>query len=354
MIKMRIAYIIPALVNKGPILVVKNIIENLSLENIANITVFYFDKNPELEITNVNKIQISPKDKIDFDAYDIIHTHGIRPGKYIYNNKKNIKAACIATTHSIIFDEYKSNYNVVVAFFIERLWIKFLKRHDVVVTLTKKMQDYYQKLMPKQTIKLIYNGRSIVDEPIDIADEKNIEDFRSNHKIILGTVCAISKLKGLHQVINALKQLPDFGFIIVGDGSEKKALIDLAESLGVSKQCLFLGNRSKGYRYFSVFDIYVLSSYIEGFPLALLEAGIYGMATMCSSITVFRELFTEKEVSYFELDNVSSFLTSVQYAVSHKNELGFNLKQKCESQFSVQNMANKYLTLYQEAYKRLA
>ena len=86
---MKVAFIVSRLVNLGPVLVVRDLVVGLKQENI-DCTVFYFDEEKEISM-DCDTYRISFFEKIDFDAYDIIHSHGIRPDAYLYWHRFQIK-----------------------------------------------------------------------------------------------------------------------------------------------------------------------------------------------------------------------------------------------------------------------
>ena len=109
---MKIAFIIPSLTNKGPIIVVNTIIKNL-IDKVDLIDLFYFDDKQDL-IFPCKTYQIKFNKPINFDNYDIIHSHGYRPDKYLSLWKKNIhKAKIITTIHSDIKIDLFYNYNTI-------------------------------------------------------------------------------------------------------------------------------------------------------------------------------------------------------------------------------------------------
>lgn len=58
----------------------------------------------------------------------------------------------------------------------------------------------------------------------------------------------------------------------MGDGKERQPLQELAQTLGVADRVLFVGRKPAGFRFLQLADIFVMPSYSEGFPLAMLEA----------------------------------------------------------------------------------
>jgi glycosyltransferase involved in cell wall biosynthesis len=74
--------------------------------------------------------------------------------------------------------------------------------------------------------------------------------------------------------------------VIVGDGEERGALLDLAKTLGIEKDMRLTGFDTNPYRYMSRSAVFVLSSQWEGFGNVLVEAMALGtpvVSTNCES-----------------------------------------------------------------------
>lgn len=344
---MKIAFIIPKLVNQGPITVVKDIINYIN-NKVDIVDVYYFSNENEITI-NCNCYQINFFQLIDFDSYDIIHTHMLKPDLYIWFHKKHIKKAiCISTLHQNIFQNLKSSYNWFVALVLEKIWLNALNAQYCVITLTQAMQNQYKKKLEKINLCTIYNGRNIdIKQPIsfDVNEEQIIGTFKTKYKVI-GVSALLTKRKGIAQLIKALPYLSGYGIIIVGDGKEKNNLIKLAKKLNVYSSCLFLGYKMDGHRYLRLFDFYAMLSYSEGFPLGLLEAAQYKLPIVCSNLPIFRELFTDNEVSFFELDNISNLVTAIKSLHSNERIFASNFFKKVSETYSSTNMGHSYLNLY--------
>ena len=107
----------------------------------------------------------------------------------------------------------------------------------------------------------------------------------------------------------------------MGDGKERQPLQELAQTLGVADRVLFVGRKPAGFRFLQLADIFVMPSYSEGFPLAMLEAASMQKAIVCSDIPVFREIFSEQEIVTFELDNTNSLRDALITARREKEKL---------------------------------
>ena len=167
---MKIAFIIPSLINEGPIIVTKDIIEGL-INKVALVDVYYFDEKENSLSFPCNTYRISFFQKIDFNKYDVVHTHVFRPDLYTwYHRKKNHKCKFISTLHQIIYDNLKGNYNKLIAYIFEKIWIKALDKQDSIVYLTHLMANTYKDRIHKP-YQVIYNGRSYYKEKIEVEVE---------------------------------------------------------------------------------------------------------------------------------------------------------------------------------------
>lgn len=344
---MKIAFIVPALANKGPVLVVKDLVSILVKQPDVQVTVFYFDDIVQVKMDTATT-RISFNDRFNFDDFHIIHSHGLRPNKYVTKYRHEIKGTCIATMHSNIYEEYKYNYNRIIAALVVRIWKPFLKSQNIIISLSFQMEQFYRRLLPEKKMEVIYNGRVVGGElAIDSQDISIIEEVRRKY-VLLGTACILTYRKGIHQIIKALPLLPGCALLIIGDGPEKDKLLKLAEKQGVAHRCLFIGSRAAASRYFPLFDVFIMSSYSEGVPLALLEAAGSKVAAICSDIPLFRELFDSTEVSFFELDNSRSLADAVIKTQANRSMFSVNLYRKYCRKFTAEEMGMKHLRLYRD------
>ncbi len=102
-----------------------------------------------------------------------------------------------------------------------------------------------------------------------------------NYKIIL-YVGRLIKIKQLHILIKVVKYLKEnflsnFKLILVGDGPEKVYIQKLITNLNLEKSVYITGFLSKKeiYKYYSVADVFVLTSKYDNFPTVILEAMSY-------------------------------------------------------------------------------
>ncbi|QIH39499.1 glycosyltransferase family 4 protein [Flavobacterium sp. Sr18] len=343
---MRIAYILPSLVNTGPIVVVRNIVKNL-IDKVDLIDVYYFDESPLTLHFDCNVFHISKKDIIDFDKYDIIHSHMLRPDIYLYKNRKKIrKAKIISTLHQDTFINLGHQYNSLVAFSVSNFWCYVQRHFDGVISISDQIKDKYNSLLSNK-ITTIYNGCSISVNPI-VEDEnvQLIKQCKEKGYKILGSYAYITKGKGLSQVIDALVQLPHYAYVIFGKGPYLEALKEQVSRLKLDERVVFLPYVKTPDVYLKYMDIYMMPSYSEGFGLAMVEAALARKSIVCSELPSFHEIFTEKEATFFELDDANSLIESIHIAYSEIEKKGALAYIKASSFFTAEIMAANHLLYY--------
>jgi glycosyltransferase involved in cell wall biosynthesis len=139
----------------------------------------------------------------------------------------------------------------------------------------------------EEKITVIYNG-------IDI---KKVRDTASEHADIPGdysgktilTSCRLDTQKDFHTLLKAFKVVKNkvhSRLIIVGDGELKGEILDYAKSLGIDRDIILTGFQKNPFKYMKTADVFVLSSFYEGFANVIIEAmalGIPVVATNCPS-----------------------------------------------------------------------
>jgi phosphatidylinositol alpha-1,6-mannosyltransferase len=112
-------------------------------------------------------------------------------------------------------------------------------------------------------------------------------------KFIILTVARLVARKGVAQVMAALRQaqadLPEFVYVVVGDGPYKQALQTLAQVLGIN--IIFTGTVSEEVKaaWYQLCDIFVLTPQVdvidvEGFGIVYLEAQAHGKPVVAAAV----------------------------------------------------------------------
>ncbi len=105
---------------------------------------------------------------------------------------------------------------------------------------------------------------------------------------IIGTVGRLEPVKDQATLIRAFRlvhaRLPDTALVVVGDGSLRQQLEQVAAAEGVIDAVRFLGDRNDVARLLQGMDLFALSSLSEGYSIALLEACAVGLPIVATAV----------------------------------------------------------------------
>lgn len=344
---MKVAFIVSKLNKTAPNFYILNII--LGLKNKIEFEIFYFDNILELEFPcKINKLNFYKQ--YDFNKFDFIHSHGFRADIYAYKIKY-FKGKKISTVHSYIHFDLRSQFNSFISFVASKIWLFVLNRFDYLITLTNDMKKYYSQYLNNPKIYFIYSGHQIPKSTsiLSVNDKEHIFDFKGND-LLLCTIANLTSQKGINQTINLIAKNPKLKFLIIGEGKEKTNLINLAINNKCIDRCMFLGHKNNAWEFLKLIDVFVMSSYQEGFGLVNLEAGLMKKPILCSNISVFKEIFPDDCVSFFELNNIKSMENSLNNLMINYKLFSNNLFHLVNSQYNLQIMNDNYFDLYSKQF----
>ena len=364
---MKIAYIVPKLAQKGPVTVAYELV-CLMMAHGHECTVFHFDDGPDelgfpCETRRISwrggRAAEGGPGGLDFNRFDIVHSHGLRPDAYVCLHRPfrpaRSHARCISTLHNYVFEDLRYQYNHWTAFWAGRAWLAALRRHDTVVTLSRDALRYYSRFLPAHKLTYAYNTRRLPDDtaqgggllPLTEAERAEATGFAAACPHLIGVHAQLTARKGIDQLLRVLPQLPDHRLLIIGDGPARAELERQAAAEGIADRVRFLGYRPNASRYLPLYTLYALPSRSEGFPLALLEAAAQDVAVVCSDLPVFEELVTANEVAFFELENPEALCAAIVDATARKAELARNLHARYRAAFSPEHFYIRYLEIYE-------
>lgn len=341
---MKIAFILPSLDYKGPIVAAKNLIKSLQ-NDVDYIEVFYFNDIINLDL-GVKTTKISFLNKVNLDKFDIINSYMAKSDLYTAIFFKNDNRV-VTTMHNYFEKDLDLLYGNVKSFIYKNLWKYALKNKKNIIVSSNDMLNYYKNLL----------GDSICYHRIEYGvEKKEICDIKVEHKellshmkekyTILGSVGLLIKRKGYHQLIKFLSENKNYAVVIVGDGIERVNLMNEAKKYNVESRFIILGFQNNPTNYYKYFDIYMMTSYSEGCSLAMLEALSQSLPLVCSDISNHRACFSEKEVGFFELDNIKSLeeaILKVEKNIEYYKKAAYNLYKE---KFSLDVMRDRHIELY--------
>ncbi|MDZ4748751.1 MAG: glycosyltransferase family 4 protein [Saprospiraceae bacterium] len=346
---MKIAVIVPSLTERAPVQVAMTVAVQLARGG-HTVTVYYFKSTSGLwHAEGIVFVKISFFSRIDWDEYDIIHSHGFFPDAFVSLRKsRHSRAKSVSTIHNYVFPELKLLYNQVVSLTFGWSWVSFWKRMDHMVVLTNDALQYYRTLLPQKSISRIYNGKNIVPDPNVILPQHRllVEEIRKNYTYCIGSIAALISRKRIDILIRHLSRVETGGLMILGEGPQRKQLEELVAQHHLQDRVKFLGYIPQAHVYLELFDISAHPSMSEGFSLSLIEAAGYQKKIVCADIPSFCEAFTDDEATFF---NSHDELTIDQAILEawRDNEKPKKAYQKAVTSYSEERMGEEHEVLFE-------
>lgn len=223
---------------------------------------------------------------------DIIHVH-------ISDGGSLVRKAIIATT-ALIFNkpvlmhahgaEFQVTYSKLPKL-AQLVFSKIFRRCDDFIVLSKTWQEYYIN-------NLGLNEKQVIVLPNPTELPAQIPNRTNTSSIKFGFFGRVGSRKGTFDLIKAFAEIPQSlkqgcELIIAGDGDIEEAR-RLVENLNLTNHVQLLGwiDSQTRDKLLANIDVFVLPSYNEGLPMALLEAMGWGLPAIVTPVGGIPELIT--------------------------------------------------------------
>jgi glycosyltransferase involved in cell wall biosynthesis len=144
--------------------------------------------------------------------------------------------------------------------------------------------------------------------------------------------------------------MPDLQLWMVGDGSERKTLEDLAAALGIAQHVTFWGQQLDVARYFSVADAFVMSSSSEGLPMSLLQGFSLGVPAIVTDVGGMAEVVRLANAGYAvsptDPADMAAAILRMARGGSEREQFSKNAEAAFHSRFTLETMVDAYMDLY--------
>jgi glycosyltransferase involved in cell wall biosynthesis len=225
---------------------------------------------------------------------------------------------------------------------LKRLTSRFAAAHVAVGERSARMVEEAVGL-PHGRVDVIYNG----------VDEDGAEPLpRLAAGPVIGSLGRLSREKGFDIAIQALTELPEATLVLVGDGPERPSLERLAASEGVAERVRFVGWSDEARRYLPGFDVFILPSRFEAFPLAVVEAMLAARPVVAAGVGSVDEAVEEGQTGLlFPAEDAGALASAVGRLLTDEalaRTLGDAGRARALEHFTASSMARAYETVYRQ------
>lgn len=199
--------------------------------------------------------------------------------------------------HTDLFSPYFAKFSILnkIRLIIAK---NILRQAHLIRVVSRKIADSLveRNIDPKEIIiKPIHVNLDYIEEK-----KKEIgirENFRKQFPQFKNIVLMISRLepeKNIEMAISAfadvLKTKDECGLVIVGSGSQMSKLKKIVVDLKIDKNVVFVGWQSDTVQYYLGSDIFLHTSWYEGYGMVLREAQIAGMKIVSTDVGIARDV----------------------------------------------------------------
>ena len=276
---------------------------------------------------------------------DIIHTHGYKSDiiGIIAAKKSGIK--CVVTPHG-----FENSRDLKLRFYI---WLscKLMKYGDAVVPLSKQLlKDLQPYKIPNKKLHYIQNGVDLSE-----VEAQRIKPFnKTESKFVIGFLGQLISRKNVFAILDIFNKIHNKGIKaelrIIGDGDQRAELQNYACSLASSMDIHFLGYCDNRLEQLQQFDLFVMTSTLEGIPRCLMEAMAMKIPVAAFNISGIDQLIKDNHSGL--LAKLGDQLTLEKHWLTLisdndlRTQLADNAFEFIYQNYAAQRMANEYSQLF--------
>jgi L-malate glycosyltransferase len=292
---------------------------------------------------------------IEEGSFDLVHTHSPYPSvltRLVSLRKKGLKI--VHTEHSLPGSR--------------RLLTRIANRAtyrlcDLVISISADVDRAINSdrwLGPPAT-EIIRGGVAGTDlTPADLSTKAALRaelGIPEEHHVI-GNVAHLRKQKGhtlfLQVARTVAERRPDTTFVLVGREKEpgfEDELRSMARRLGLEDRVIFAGFVPDPYPLLSTFDVFLMTSQHEGFPVALIEAMALGVPAVATDVGGVAEAITHGDegllAPFGDSDMLAAHVIGLLEDDSERYRLASNARRRVEDEFTVEQMVRRVEGTYQ-------
>lgn len=203
--------------------------------------------------------------------------------------------------------------------------------------------------MKRKKAMILYNAIDLEKFRYNVAKRLDIrEKLKISDKFVVGFVGRLSPEKNILFLLNIFKQLHRINekshLVIVGTGDEETKIRQYIQENDMVGYVHLMGKRRDVECMYQAFDVLVLPSLHEGFPLVVVEALASGLQVVLSS-NITREFSFSENVRYIDLDNKDLWVESL-HALSKENLRNTGDGELNQDMFDIRCIVRKLEALY--------
>lgn len=280
---------------------------------------------------------------------DVVHSHKYKTNVYTLAASVGAGVGLVSTCHNWLGTSLRMRAYAA-------LDKRVLRRFDIVAAVSADIARVLANYVSHDRIRQAPNGVDVARfGRTDRAAAKAMLGLEGRR--VVGFVGRLSVEKGIEQLLRAVASVAQTDkrilALIVGGGGLRETLEQQVRELGIAEQVRFVGEQRDIATYYDAMDIFVLPSYNEGLPMAVLEAMASRVPVVASRVGEIPAVLDDgrcgwvvgagsaKEIAAAIID-----ISDRPDAVCRAVELA---RERVERRYSSGAMAREYLQMYRDA-----
>ena len=227
------------------------------------------------------------------DFYDVEIAYLEGPSARIISGSQDKKTKLFCWIHS----EQRNISHMSYAFRSKSEAIKCYKKFDEIICVSESIKkDFSAIINDLKKVEVLYN--TVESEKIKELSKEKVEEIVDNGYPIIIAVGSLKPIKGFDRLLRVVKRLIDnqvyLKLYILGKGPLEDSLKKYVSDNNLQEYVSFLGYQLNPYKYIDRADLFVCSSWSEGFSTAVTEALIVGTPVCTVDVPGMKELLGDK------------------------------------------------------------
>jgi glycosyltransferase involved in cell wall biosynthesis len=278
---------------------------------------------------------------------DAVHTHGYKSDVLGVLAAKKAGVPVIVTPHG-----FENAKDIKLRLFI---WLgcQAMKFADHVVPLSPQLvKDCKQYAIKEPQLVYIQNGVDLSE--VEKFKNKPLALTKAKKRIgFIGQMISRKNIIDLLDVFNELhNKMDNVELVLLGDGDSRVSLEQHTQTLESKDDIHFLGYRDDRLDYLKSFDLFVMTSTLEGIPRCLMEACAMETPVAAYDIAGIDQLITHESTGLLApLGDKPALLLAWEKILKndeYARQLGKNACDYVNEHYSAKRMADEYTTLFNE------
>ncbi len=274
---------------------------------------------------------------------DLVTTHSNKAGLLGRVAAKTLKIPVIHTSHGFLFSGREASAAGLFYRFMEKLAAGAADKVITVAESEYRLAERLGVIAPSKMV-VVHNGLPDLDPPV-MADP----GIDPPQLIMVARFAAPKDHQTLLQALGMLKDIK-WSLTLVGDGTGRSSVEDLAAELGIKDRLSFTGVREDVFQLLAASQVFILSSRREGFPLSILEAMRVGLPVVASNAGGVSEAVEQGQNGFLfpagDADSLAGKLRELLENPALRKKMGQAGRERFLKDFTLDQVVEKTLSVY--------